>query len=238
MKILHPDSPGWFPLPPPSCTSTQRFWLLRPGALTGGLRQLGEFSLRVLAEYAQTVPIDEARAMRLRPGTLVWVREVLMSVDGIDGVVARSLTPLAASRSTWQGMRRLRTRPLADMLYHDRTVQRSAFECRRLAPGVPFHATAREVAAHAVSPTRKCPEGNIVDTGNIIDIRVAGNTRHAVYTRDTGNTRDATNSQDTVLRAARILARRSVFWRYGEPLLVAEGFLPTFWPKAGTRCPR
>ncbi|ARP82143.1 chorismate--pyruvate lyase [Bordetella genomosp. 8] len=193
MKIPHPGSRGWTPLPLPSCTSTQKFWLFRPGALTAGLRQLGEFRLRVLAEYAQAAPADEALAMRLRPGAMVWVREVLMSVDGIDAVAARSLTPLEASRGIWQGMRRLRTRPLADMLYHDRTVRRTAFECRRLAPGVPFYATARAVVA---------------ETGS----------------------REAS-------REPRILARRSVFWRHGQPLLVAEGFMPGFWDKAGDRRP-
>jgi chorismate--pyruvate lyase len=29
--------------------------------------------------------------------------------------------------------------------------------------------------------------------------------------------------------AARVWARRSVFWRMGQPLLVAECFLPGFW---------
>ncbi|AOB31618.1 chorismate--pyruvate lyase [Bordetella sp. H567] len=218
MKILHPGSPGWTPLPLPSCTPTQKFWLFRPGALTAGLRQLGEFRLRVLAEYAQAVPVDEARAMRLRPGSLVWVREVLMSVDGVDGVVARSLTPLAASRATWQGMRRLRARPLADMLYHDRTVLRSAFECRRLSAGVPFYATARTVIADALAPRHRAD-------GKVVDIR------HAMHRHN------ATHSRDAVNRDARILARRSVFWRHGQPLLVAEGFLAAFWEKAGNRRP-
>jgi len=29
-----------------------------------------------------------------------------------------------------------------------------------------------------------------------------------------------------------LLARRSVFWRHGQPLLVAECFLPGFWALA------
>jgi chorismate lyase len=216
MKIPHPGSRGWMPLPPPSCTYTQKFWLFRPGALTAGLRQLGEFRLRVLAEYAQAAPGDEARAMRLRPGAMVWVREVLMSVDGIDAVAARSLTPLDASRGTWQGMRRLRTRPLADMLYHDRTVRRTAFECRRLAPGVPFYGTARAVLAEAAA---------IAKDGNVVDMR------------DWARNADAAGSRAAVDRESRILARRSVFWRHGQPLLVAEGFMPGFWGKTGGRRP-
>lgn len=152
---------------------------MRPGALTAGLRQLGKMDLRVLSEYAQGVPLDEARAMGLSVMSPVWVREILMSVDGVDSVVARSLTPLQASHGVWQGMRRLRTRPLADMLYHDRSIKRSPFACRRLASPVPFYATARAV------------------------------------------------QQDT--DAGALWARRSTFWRYGQPLLVAECFLPGFW---------
>jgi chorismate--pyruvate lyase len=147
------------------------------------LRQVGQVRLRVLAEYADGAPPDEARAMGLAPGTPVWIREVLMSVNGVDSVPARSLTPLRASHGAWQGMRRLLTRPLADMLYHDSTVERSPFACRRLASPVPFHATALGVL----------PAGQ--------------------RDRDGG----------------RIWARRSVFWRQGQPLLVAECFLPAFW---------
>lgn len=144
--------------------------------------------LRVLAEYAEGARPDEALALRLPPGAAVWVREVLMSVDGIDSVVARSITPLAASRAMWQGMRRLRTRPLADMLYHDSSVRRSPFVCRRLSSPVPFHRTAVAVAG-------------ALDAGQVTAPPV-------------------------------VLARRSVFWRLGQPLLVAEGFLPGFWERA------
>lgn len=143
----------------------------------------------MLAEYADGAPQDEARAMGIAPGTPVWIREVLMSVNGVDSVPARSLTPLGASHGAWQGMRRLLTRPLADMLYHDSTVIRSPFACRRLARPVPFHATARDV----LPPERRDHD------------------------------------------AARIWARRSVFWRQGQPLLVAECFLPGFWELVADR---
>ncbi|OZI49468.1 chorismate--pyruvate lyase family protein [Bordetella genomosp. 4] len=179
MTAFLPLAAGWQPTVAPSLTPAHKYWLMRPGALTAGLRQLGKMDLRVLNEYADGVPLDEARGMGLEVACPVWVREILMSVDGVDSVVARSLTPLAASHGVWQGIRRLRTRPLADMLYHDRTIQRSPFVCRRLASPVPFYATARRVQA----------EG---DNGAL-------------------------------------WARRSVFWRYGQPLLVAECFLPGFW---------
>lgn len=187
-----PLATGWLAGAPPVLSLAQRHWLFRPGALTAGLRQVGQVRLRVLAEYATGAPADEARAMRIAPGSPVWVREVLMSVNGVDSVPARSLTPLRASHGAWQGMRRLLTRPLADMLYHDSTVVRSPFACRRLASPVPFHATAATALA-------------------------AGG-----------------RSQD----ADRVWARRSVFWRQGQPLLVAECFLPGFWELvAGRQAP-
>lgn len=178
-----PLAAGWLASAPPTLSAIQRHWLFRPGALTAGLRQIGPVHLRVLAEYADGAAADEAQALRIAPGAPVWVREVLMSVDGIDSVPARSLTPLRASRGAWQGMRRLLTRPLADMLYHDSSVIRSPFACRRLAQPLPFHATAAAVLAA------------------------------------NGRTQDA----------SRLWARRSVFWRLGQPLLVAECFLPDFW---------
>ena len=137
-----PLAASWLASAPPILPPAPRHWLFRPGALTAGLRQVGHVRLRVLAEHAGGAPLDEARAMGIAPGTPVWIREVLRSVNGLDCVPARSLTPLGASHGAWQGMRRLLTRPLADMLYHDSTVVRSPFACRRLAPPVPFHATA------------------------------------------------------------------------------------------------
>lgn len=98
-----PLAAGWLTRAPFFLTPAQRHWLFRPGALTAGLRQLGQVRLRVVDEYAQGAAPDEAQAMRIPPGSAVWVREVLMSIDGVDSVPARSLTPypppMAAGRA-------------------------------------------------------------------------------------------------------------------------------------------
>src|SRR3546814_2775441 len=73
----------------------------------------------------------------------VWVREIIMSIDGVDSVFARSFTPLSASHGLWQGMRRLRTRPLADMLYNNPQIIRSPFFARRLSPQQPMYRSVR-----------------------------------------------------------------------------------------------
>lgn len=114
----------------------------------------------------------------------VWVREIIMSIDGVNSVFARSFTPLTCSHGLWQGMRRLQTRPLADMLYHDPQITRSRFLACRLRKQQPLYRSAR----HMLSA--KCPPANAM------------------------------------------LARCSVFWRQGQPLLVAECFLPEFWQLA------
>jgi chorismate--pyruvate lyase len=82
-------------------------------------------------------------------------------------------------------MRRLRSRPLADILYDDATIFRSNFEVARLNKKTALYRTVQS-------------------------IKTDFHASHLPFT--------------TVL-----LARRSVFWRKGSPLLVAECFLPEFW---------
>ena len=107
-----------------------------------------------------------------------------MSLDGIQCVAARSVAQLNASHGVWQGMRRLRSRPLADILYNDVTILRSGFEVARLNKQTALFRTVKVIQS-------KCQPLNPSDTA--------------------------------------LLARRSVFWRQGSPLLVAECFLPRFW---------
>jgi len=170
----------WRHQPTPSLLPLQKQWLTRPGALTQALRALGPLNLRVLAEYPEGVKKEEAALMGCRARSPVWIREIAMDIKGVDCVVARSITPLAASHSTWQGMRRLRSRPLADILYGDPAIIRSDFEVARLNRYASIYRTVQEMSEKTVRPSE-------------------------------------------------LLARRSIFWRQGEPLLVAECFLPAFW---------
>lgn len=116
----------------PLAAPCQRLWLTRPGALTAGLRELGQLSLRVLRESIARPAPDERLAMKLKPGASVRIREICMSIDGTDCVVARSAVDLQAWSGSWQAMRSLGRRPLADLLYDDSRVTRSPFETARL----------------------------------------------------------------------------------------------------------
>lgn len=174
----------WRPTPPPSLTSPQKQWLMRAGALTQGLRALGHVELRVLREFSAGLTADESDGLHRSPRSPVWVREIAMRIDGRDAVVARSVALLSSTHGVWQGMRRLRTRPLADILYHDPAIRRSDFEVARVHSRMPMLCPVRQVLP--------------------LDL-------HSQFAPPL------------------LLARRSVFWRAGDPLLVAECFLPAFW---------
>lgn len=122
----------WRAATPPSLDPLQKYWLKRPGALTAGLRELGTVQLQVVREYGWGLSAHEAGLANLPDKSPAWIREISMSVNGVPAVVARSYTPLRASHSQWQGIRKLRTRPLADILYDNPAITRSAFLVARL----------------------------------------------------------------------------------------------------------
>lgn len=184
MELKPTPRSTWTPFPRPGLGRVQKHWLFRPGALTAGLRQLGQVQLRVINEQAIGLHPAEAWMLQRPVHSPIWIREIMMSIDGVDSVFARSFTPLLASHGLWQGMRRLRSRPLADMLYHDPQITRSPFFSCRLHEQNPLYGTAQRIMGAQRPPAHK------------------------------------------------LLARCSVFWRGGEPLLVAECFLPEFWALA------
>ena len=205
MELHPPKNDGWLAVPSPSFTRHQKYWLFRPGALTAGLRRLGHVELRVVAEHTDGLRASEAWMLRREIRSPVWVREIIMSIDGVDSVFARSFTPLQAAHGLWQGMRRLRTRPLADMLYNDPQITRSGFFARRLNAQQPMYRSIRRVLANESAQTA------------------------SVQGRRASEDEPAICSGRPCPDARRLLARCSVFWRCGQPLLVAECFLPEFW---------
>src|SRR5690625_702651 len=124
----------------------QAQWLVRPGALTAGLRALGQLELTVLREYPDTLANAEAWMIQGQGGDDIWVREIYMSIDGTPCVTARSFTRLRDAQGCWQGIRGLGTRPLADMLYHNPDIQRSPFWICALSEQQPlYHTVQRKI---------------------------------------------------------------------------------------------
>lgn len=170
---------GWRLAPRATFTVDQKDWLTRGGSLTAHLRTLGDVAVRVTREAVAQAWPDEHAALDIARREPVWVREVVLEVAGVPCVAAHSIAPLAASRGVWQSMRRLRTRPLAELLYSDSDVSRSVLASARLTARHPLFALACRA--------------------------IAGAPPHE------------------------LVARRSVFIRHGEPLMVTECMLPALW---------
>ncbi|MDR5756540.1 chorismate lyase [Caballeronia sp. LZ035] len=134
-----PTDAHWRVVPCPVLSDAQQDWLTRGGSLTAHLRTLGAVTVDVTREAVSLPWLDEARALGITPRTPVWLREVALKVEGTPFVVAHSIVPLAYSTGIWQSMRRLRTRPLAELLYSDSSVSRSALASRRLTARHPLH---------------------------------------------------------------------------------------------------
>lgn len=140
--MLTPNDPTdahWRVVPLPSLTDAQKDWLTRGGSLTAHLRTLGTVTVEVTRETVDMPWRDEARALDITLRTPVWVREVALKVNGVPFVVAHSIAALEHSTGAWQSMRRLRTRPLAELLYSDSSVSRSALASRRITARHPLH---------------------------------------------------------------------------------------------------
>ncbi|RUL78348.1 chorismate--pyruvate lyase family protein [Dyella choica] len=138
---------SWHTHPPTPCSAEQKDWLTRDGSLTAHLRKLGQVDLWVSREEKGLSWADEYRALGLSRCLPVWVREVILMVDGKPYVYARSLTPVVASLTGWQAVRRIGNRPLADLLFRDHSVTRSALASRRVTARHPLHLRACHASA-------------------------------------------------------------------------------------------
>lgn len=136
-------APGdWRIRPLPAFTAGQKDWLTRGGSLTAHLRKLGAVTVDVTRETVSQPWRDESSALNITPRTPVWTREVVLNVEGVPFVAAHSIVPLDVSSGVWQAIRRLRTRPLAELLYSDSSVWRSPLTSRRITARDPLYALA------------------------------------------------------------------------------------------------
>ncbi len=113
----------------------KRRWLAAAGSLSARLTGAGSaFGVQVLDQGRRRLQLDEARALGMngvRPG---YVREVLLSVDEVAVVFARSVTLHARSLGPWRAIRGLGTRPLADVLFKRADIARTPLQFAQLKP--------------------------------------------------------------------------------------------------------
>jgi len=130
----------------------KHYWLTRPGALTAGLRQLGQVTLQVAREYADRLQANESWMIQCPADTKVWVREVMMSINGTPSVIARSFCLLPDSQLRWKEIRGLGERPLADLLYQNPAIRRDPFYICQLEENQPLYQTVNQ-QLHAQTPS-------------------------------------------------------------------------------------
>ena len=104
-------------------------WLQAPGSLTARLRAHGSVQVRVLRQGSAALWPSECADLHTRSG---HVREVALLLDGVPVVWARSCTPHAALQGPWKSLRRLGTRPLAELLFLERQVLRDPLSSHAL----------------------------------------------------------------------------------------------------------
>lgn len=138
-----------------------RQWLTAPGSLTARLRQHGVVRVRVLRQGHQTLWPQEQIAIGTRCG---HVREVVLTIDGREAVWARSVTSTRGLKGPWRALKGLGTRPLAELLFEHRGVQRDPLWGAKLARHSSAHshlarqwqALTRNAAPDATPDTTPC----------------------------------------------------------------------------------
>lgn len=110
-------------------------WLQATGSLSARLAASGDvFSVQVLRQGRLPLTEDEALALGVVGPRLGYVREVLLKVDGVSVVFARSVTAHTHSLGAWRSVRGLGTRPLANVLFTRAGITRQAMQYRQFSP--------------------------------------------------------------------------------------------------------
>lgn len=111
-------------------------WLLDSGSLTQRLIKAcpGRFYVELVRQQRAYPRRDEARALGLRIGAAVQVREVRLHCDKAVWVVARTVIPLADLRGPARRLTRLGTRPLGAALFATPGMRREPLQIARIAP--------------------------------------------------------------------------------------------------------
>jgi len=115
--------------------ATVRMWLYDQGSLTAALKcacRSPRFQVRVLHQGWGRPLYSEARVLGSRSGAIAIVREVELHCDGVPWVFARTLIPASSLRGSARRLAHLGERPLGEVLFSDRRMQRGVMEMARL----------------------------------------------------------------------------------------------------------
>lgn len=123
----------------PERASVLRQWLHAPGSLSRRLAALGHrFEVQTLRQGPARLHRNEIVELGALGRGRVWVREVILRVDGQALIWARSVSPRVALAGPWKALLGLGSRPLADLLFNEPRVTRSPLKMERLHLGGPM----------------------------------------------------------------------------------------------------
>ena len=116
-------------------------WLFDSGSLTKRLRQAGggDFRVKLLKQQFERPLLCERRALGLDDRAIALVRQVHLYCGGEVKVYARTVMPLSMLHGSSRGLARLGGRPLGEMLFRDKSMQRSPMQIARVDEGDLFH---------------------------------------------------------------------------------------------------
>lgn len=147
-----PTRQGWL-AHPHTIPRSLRPWLSDRGSLTRRLKsRCDAFRVVPLATGLAPPNPDEHALLGMRPGTLAYVRDVLLLCNEVPVVFAHSVLPHASLRGAWNGIARLGSRPLGEALFSNPRIQRQPLAYHRVRRDHPLHrAIARQQALAASS---------------------------------------------------------------------------------------
>jgi chorismate--pyruvate lyase len=118
----------------PPISRQSRSWLAESGSLTLRLRkEVGEnLTVRVLREGRYPPFYGESQNLHLASRWSAWVREVVLCIDQVPRILARTVIPPAALRGPHAGLARLGNRPLGEVLFSRPGLQRRRLEWSKI----------------------------------------------------------------------------------------------------------
>ena len=112
-------------------------WLSAGGSLTAHIRRVGhDFRVRQLVQRCMSALPEEAGLLGHRLG--VTVREVLLMEGDVPLVFAHSVVSQRRTRGPWRAVHGLGSRPLAELLFADRSVLRHPLHYRAVTAADPL----------------------------------------------------------------------------------------------------
>lgn len=124
-------------------------WLTDTGSLTARLKlQCQHFAVEVLTEGIYPLSKDEQEKLQLAEDRS-FVREVLLKLDGVPWVFARSVMPLSTLTGEQACLSQLGNNPLGQILFNAPDMQRSDIEVAEFAAKSPVQKLASQLSSRS-----------------------------------------------------------------------------------------